>query len=56
MHSDRPIRRRLHRREETNRVRFVTFSCYRRLPLLVNPRICGLLVELVDRARAANGV
>jgi putative transposase len=56
MDGDLPNRRRLHRREEPDGVRFVTFSCYRRLPLLKNAGICRLLVEQIERARARDGV
>jgi putative transposase len=50
-----PIRKKLKRREPFNRSRFVTFSSYRRLPLLSNPRIAGLFVETLAHARAKHG-
>jgi len=40
-----PHRKRMRRREEPGGVRFITFSCQRRLPLLDNPEICRLFLE-----------
>jgi putative transposase len=56
MHAEPPIRRRLRRREEPDRIRFVTFSCYHRLPLLGNPGICRLVLDRLEAARAPHGV
>lgn len=51
-----PMRKRLVRRE-TRGVRFVTFSCFRRLPLLSNPRIADRFAAELSRlvGRGAGG-
>jgi putative transposase len=41
----------LRHHDDWGTVRFVTFSCYRRLPSLNHPRIKEILAEDVDRAR-----
>jgi len=46
-----PIRKRLKRREVAGQVRFVTFSCQRRLPLFSNPRIVSVFVRAMVAAR-----
>jgi putative transposase len=55
MDGERPIRKRLRRREGFGDVRFITFSTYRRLPLLGNPRIrdvfASRLAEVHDAGR-----
>ncbi|MGD9690253.1 MAG: transposase [Phycisphaerales bacterium] len=56
MHVDAPFRRRLRRWEAEDRIRFVTFSCHRRLPLLTNHRICRLLLDGLERVRTAHAV
>ena len=52
---DPPIRKRMHRREEIGRSRFITFSCHGRLPLLSNDGICQKLLEAIDRSRQEHG-
>ncbi len=49
-----PIRKRLHRREGTA-LRFLTFSCYNRLPLFTKDAIKALFVAQVDLTRARLG-
>ncbi len=49
------MRKRLVRRE-TGGVRFVTFSCFRRLPLLSNPRIADLFAAELARVRREHGM
>jgi len=44
-------RKRLHRYEIARQYRYLTFSCYQRLPLLVNDRIKRALLEQMIRAR-----
>jgi putative transposase len=46
-----PHRKRLRRREASGRTRFMTFSCYRRLPLLNHPRIKDLFADALAVAR-----
>jgi putative transposase len=41
----RPIRKRMKRREIDGDIRFITFSCQRRLPLLSNPAIADLFAD-----------
>lgn len=43
--------RKRHARRETGGVRFVTFLCFRRLPLLSNPRIADLFAAELARVR-----
>lgn len=47
-----PIRKRLHRREVIGQVRFLTFSCHRRLPLFASAPIREVFVDALDAARA----
>lgn len=42
----------LERRYGQNHLHFITFSCYRRLPLLKSARARNLLVEIVGEVRA----
>ncbi len=49
------MRKRLVRRE-TGGVRFVTFSCFRRLPLLSNPRIADHFAAALARVRREHGM
>ena len=46
-----PSKHRMRRWEVKHHIRFLTFSCYRRLPLLNHDGIRSLLVEHVGRAR-----
>jgi putative transposase len=46
-----PHRRTRRRVEHTNHLRFLTFSCYHRLPLLRNPRIAAAFVDRLARER-----
>jgi putative transposase len=46
-------RKRMRRWEIDGQIRFVTFSCERRLPLLRNPAIADLMVASIAQARAA---
>jgi len=46
-----PHRRRMKRREVPGGVRFLTFSCEGRLPLLAAPGVADLFVTCLDRAR-----
>jgi putative transposase len=46
----------MRRREIPGGIRFVTFSCQRRLPLLRNKAIAALAVEALMRARASHGL
>ena len=52
MPSDEPIRKRMKRRERAGDIRFVTFSCYRRLPLLRHAAISRLFVETLASVHA----
>ena len=45
-----PHRKRVKHIHEVGHLHELTFSCYRRLPLLVNEQWCALLAESVDRA------
>lgn len=47
--------KRLHRIEHANHARFLTFSCYRRLPLFSNPLVRDLFASHLARARASFG-
>lgn len=49
-------RKRLRRWENAADVRFITFSAFRRLPLLNNPRIMDLIVQRLAAVRAAHGL
>ena len=49
---DAPHRKHMRRWETPRGVRFLTFSCQRRLPLLSNPAIADLVVQSVSHARA----
>ncbi|MBS0195562.1 MAG: transposase [Planctomycetes bacterium] len=49
------IRKRMKRWEFPGGVRFITFSCQRRLPLLRNPAISAVFVEAMCHAREAHG-
>ncbi len=51
-----PQRKRMVRREFPHGVRFLTFSCERRLPLLSNPEIAGLFAARLAEARATFGL
>ncbi|MGH7132926.1 MAG: transposase [Phycisphaerales bacterium] len=51
-----PIRKRMKRWEIPGNIRFITFSCQRRLPLLTNPAICRLFVEAMTDTRRRLGV
>ncbi|MBX3375725.1 MAG: transposase [Phycisphaeraceae bacterium] len=50
-----PHRKQMRRREVPSGVRFVTFSCQNRLPLLRNEKIARLFVASLARARAELG-
>lgn len=54
-HSHPPPRKRLHRFEHTNHARFLTFSCYRRLPLLNHPAIRDLFALRLTISRERSG-
>jgi len=41
----------LHHYDNTGTARFITFSCFRRLPYLNHPEAKNILVEEIDRAR-----
>lgn len=47
-----PLRKRLKRREVIGGVRYITFSCHRRSPLLGNPSIRDVFVRALYAARA----
>lgn len=49
------IRKRLKRREVDGGLRFITFSCQGRLPLLSNPRIADVFAGALSFARAKHG-
>jgi putative transposase len=49
------IRKRMRRREHEGGSRFLTFSCYERLPLLKNPAIADLMSVTISRARQRFG-
>ncbi|MBX3383049.1 MAG: transposase [Phycisphaeraceae bacterium] len=51
-----PRRKRLIRTAAFGKVRFLTFSCERRLPLLSNPLIAHLFVKQLHRARERWGI
>lgn len=56
MLSERPHRaQQMQRWEKPGDVRFVTFSCQRRLPLLMEPLVADLLLSTLGSARAARG-
>jgi len=55
MDFERPIRKRLRRREGFGDVRFITFSCYRRLPLLGNPRIRDVFASRLGAVHDVGG-
>jgi putative transposase len=55
MHTAEPIRKRMRRWEHQGTVRFVTFSCQRRLPLLGNPAIRDLFAAQLAGARTGHG-
>ena len=46
---------RLRHYDDLGTARFVTFSCYRRLPSLNNPQAKNILIEELDRAREKHG-
>lgn len=46
------LRKRMKRREGPNEVRFLTFSCYHRLPLLTDPWIADFFLHTLGEARA----
>jgi putative transposase len=50
------MRKRLVRREIPGGVRFITFSCHRRLPLLRHPRIACVFVDCLAEIRARTGL
>ncbi len=50
------MRKRLHRREIPGDIRFITFSCQRRLPLLRNARIARLVIDRLAEMREGSGV
>jgi len=52
MFRELPHRKRLERFEKPGRIRFITFSCQRRLPLLSTPAICQILLEAMSAARS----
>lgn len=52
---EQPIRKRLRRREIPGGVRFITFSCHRRLPLLGHAAIRDLFARELAAARPAHG-
>ena len=48
-------RKRLRRYEVQEQPRFITFSCYHRLPLFTNPRICDAFMDHLAEARREGG-
>ncbi|MGE3107137.1 MAG: transposase [Phycisphaerales bacterium] len=50
-----PPRKKLHRREAYLQSRFLTFSCFGRLPLLKNPKIADEMAACLERARLRRG-
>ena len=56
MVDDGSLRKRTRRWEGPGDVRFLTFSCQRRLPLFSNARIAGVFVEALVAARARMGI
>jgi len=46
--------RRLHRRYGTGNPHFITFSCYRRLPLLRSARARNLFLSVLNQVRERN--
>ena len=55
MTASEPVRKRLHRWEVAGAVRFITFSCHRRLPLLDSPGPRDLFAQHLAAARAQHG-
>ncbi len=51
-----PIRKRMQRWEIAGEVRFITFSCQRRLPLLASARMCEVFMDALGAARLRYGV
>ncbi|MFN0012705.1 MAG: REP-associated tyrosine transposase [Phycisphaerales bacterium] len=51
-----PIRKRMRRWEIPTDLRFATFSCQHRLPLLKNQRICAALLASIASARSRLGL
>lgn len=49
-----PVRKRLRRREVVGQVRFLTFSCHRRLPLFASAPIRDVFVDALAAAREAH--
>jgi REP-associated tyrosine transposase len=56
VHTSHPIRKSLKRREVVGGIRFLTFSCQRRLPLLSNPDIAQVFAESLETARDRSGL
>ena len=48
-------RQKVHHFNEPGHAHFLTFSCYRRLPLLSKDRSCGWLIEAIQAARGKHG-
>jgi len=52
--ADSSHRKHLRRWEGRNDIRFITFSCYKRLPLLKHPKVMDLFAATMVRARTAH--
>ena len=55
MSTDRPHREKVRHYHDPGGLHELTFSCYRRMPLLTNNRWRQLLGEAVDRAMVGQG-
>ena len=53
---DHPIRKKMARWEVPGGVRFITFSCFKRLPLLSNARIADLFADVMRETLSLNAV
>ncbi|TVQ62989.1 MAG: transposase [Phycisphaerales bacterium] len=56
MTGDRPYRKHLKRWESPRSVRFITFSCEKRLPLFRNPAVCKVFIDALVRVRQSRGI
>ncbi|WP_237564898.1 REP-associated tyrosine transposase [Blastopirellula marina] len=50
-----PHRKTIRHFDHTREAHFLTFSCFRRLPLLSRPRTCQYLIDAIEISREKNG-
>ncbi len=53
---ERPVSKQMRRIEERGAIRFLTFSCQNRQPLLADGHVCSSLLDAVDAAREMHGL